>query len=69
VEEVMAAIGKATGDQWRHAGREPTIEQVLADPLLHLVMERDGVSLMHLRAVIIRAQVALRSRLCCGAAA
>ncbi len=28
---------------WRHAGAEPTVEEALADPVVRLVMARDGV--------------------------
>lgn len=49
---------------WREAGEEPALAEVLTDPLVHLVMRRDGVSRAQLEAVIARAQMALRSRLC-----
>jgi hypothetical protein len=34
--------------QWLEADREPTLVDVLADPLVHLVMRRDGVSMKEL---------------------
>ena len=34
--------------QWLEAGREPILVDVLADPLVHLVMRRDGVSMKEL---------------------
>lgn len=49
---------------WRKAGEEPDLAEVLADPLVHLVMRRDGVSRAQLEAVIARAQAALRACLC-----
>ena len=30
--------------RWRDAGTEPDLAEVLADPVVHLVMRRDGVS-------------------------
>jgi len=49
---------------WSVAGVEPALTEVLADPLVHLVMRRDGVSACALRRVIVAAQCKLRSRLC-----
>jgi hypothetical protein len=49
---------------WRKAGEEPDLAEVLADPLVHLVMRRDGVSLAQLQSVIARARVALRAGPC-----
>jgi hypothetical protein len=43
---------------------EPCLDEVLADPLVHLVMARDGVVMAELRAVVARAQCALLHRLC-----
>jgi hypothetical protein len=49
---------------WRNAGEEPDLADVLADPIVHLVMRRDGVSLAQLQSVIARARAALRVGLC-----
>ena len=49
---------------WRKAGEEPDLAEILADPLVHLVMRRDGVSLKELETVIARARAALRAELC-----
>jgi hypothetical protein len=49
---------------WRKAGEEPDLAEVLADPLVHLVMRRDGISLAQLQSVIARARAALRAGLC-----
>jgi len=54
---------------WREAGREPPLEDALSDPLVHLVMRRDGVTLAELVAVICRARVKLRRAPCCRRAA
>jgi hypothetical protein len=51
-------------DGWRLGGREPTLADVLADPLVHFVMRRDGVTLAELIGVIAEAQAKARRRLC-----
>jgi len=33
---------------WLEAGREPALVDLLADPVVHLVMRRDGVSMSEL---------------------
>jgi hypothetical protein len=53
-----------THDKYRHAGIEPRLDEVLADPLVHLVMARDRVGLAALQAVIADAQCRLRIRPC-----
>lgn len=49
---------------WRKPGEEPDLAEVLADPIVHLLMRRDGVSLPELQAVILRARATLRAGLC-----
>ena len=49
---------------WRTAGEEPDLAEVLADPLVHLVMRRDGVSFAQRVRVIAEARAALRECLC-----
>jgi hypothetical protein len=44
---------------WQEAGVEPDLCDVLADPLVHAVMRRDGVSQAQLRHVVTRARVQL----------
>jgi len=46
------------------AGVEPDLCEMLADPLVHLVMRRDGVSPTALKAVILRARAKLGAGLC-----
>ena len=41
------------------AGREPALDEVLADPLVHLVMRRDGVTQVALRRVVAEARAGL----------
>jgi hypothetical protein len=53
-------------DDWqspRSIGIEPTLHEVPADPLVHAVMRRDGVSRSALDAVIAQAQRQLSGRL------
>ena len=50
--------------RWRDAGTEPDLAEVLADPVVHLVMRRDGVSPCQLRQVIVEARKRLRGGLC-----
>lgn len=33
---------------WLEAGKEPALAELLADPLVHLVMRRDGVGMTEL---------------------
>jgi len=47
---------------WGKPGTEPPLCEVLADPLVHAVMRRDGVSRAALDSVIARAQRRLRTR-------
>ena len=55
--------------QWSAGGTEPALADLLADPIVHLVMRRDGVTEAELRHVVAAAQAVLRSRLCpCRAA-
>jgi hypothetical protein len=44
------------------AGWEPALSEILAEPLVHLVMRRDGVSLPSLRALIGQAQARLAGK-------
>jgi len=50
--------------RWRRAGEEPALEEVLADPVIHAVMRRDGVTLAELQAAIRRAQQRLQASPC-----
>jgi hypothetical protein len=63
----MSYIAKGTGRRaaWAEAGVEPSLTDILADPLLHLVMRRDGVTPAALAAVIVAAQATLARGLCC----
>ncbi len=46
------------------AGIEPDLCEVLEDPLVHLVMRRDGISPADLKAVMLRARAKLGAGLC-----
>jgi hypothetical protein len=39
-------------DMWRDPGIEPSLEDVLSDPLVHLVMRRDRLSVADVRQVM-----------------
>ena len=39
---------------WSAGGCEPRLDDVLADPIVHQLMRRDGVEPAHLRALIAR---------------
>ena len=54
---------------WLRPGEEPRLAEVLADPLVHLVMRRDGVSRAQLEAVIAAAQAQRRCDCGCRCAA
>ncbi len=53
-------------DPWAEPGCEPSLAEVLDDPLVHLVMRRDGVELLQLRQIIAQAQAQLGEGRCCG---
>ena len=55
--------------KWSEAGIEPGLAEVLADPLVHRVMRRDGVTMVELKTVIARARAALGIEPCCRCAA
>jgi hypothetical protein len=46
------------------AGMESDLCEMLSDPLVHLVMRRDGVSPAALKAVVVRARAKLGAGLC-----
>ena len=52
------------GEAWGKAGAEPRLADLLADPVVHLVMGRDHLARADLEAAIARGQLALRRRLC-----
>ncbi len=47
-------------DSWSEAGREPRIEDLMADPIVHLVMRRDGLTANQVWHWIFQAQRRLR---------
>ncbi len=49
---------------WSEAGEEPSLTDVLADPIVHLVMARDRLSRADLDRAVAYGQRLLRSRLC-----
>jgi hypothetical protein len=49
---------------WSEAGSEPKLADVLADPLVHLVMRRDGLARADVEAAVAFGQRQMRRRLC-----
>jgi len=49
---------------WTEAGEEPSLAEILADPIVHLVMARDRLSRADLDRAVAYGQRLLRSRLC-----
>jgi hypothetical protein len=60
----MRKIRNAIAHAWSEAGTEPPLAEVLADPLVHQVMRRDGVTPSELQRIIRQAQAQLRSGPC-----
>jgi len=54
---------------WSEAGEEPSLAEMLADPIVHLVMARDRLSRADVERAVAYGQRKLRSRLCCLCAA
>jgi len=51
-------------DVWLGAGKEPRLEDMLADPVVLAVMRRDQVAPAQLRLLLTEAQARLRRELC-----
>ena len=49
---------------WSEAGTEPKLADMLADPIVHLVMARDHLSRADVEKAVAYGQRLLRSRLC-----
>jgi hypothetical protein len=69
IEANGPARARSARNAWAHAGTEPRLDEVLADPLVQLVMRRDRVSPLQLRVLVAEAQARLRGDLCCRFAA
>ena len=54
---------RASNESW-NAGQEPKLADLLADPVVHLIMGRDRLVRSDVEAAIARGQSALRRRLC-----
>ena len=59
-----AKRSREAGEAWGQAGAEPQLADLLADPVVHLIMGRDHLARADLEAAIARGQSALRRRLC-----
>jgi hypothetical protein len=49
---------------WRHAGPEPSLDEALADPIVRLVLARDGLAAEDVGAAMRLAAARLRARDC-----
>jgi hypothetical protein len=58
------AVRMARGHRsaWSGAGREPSVDSMLADPIVHLVMRRDGVNESDVWRCVEDGRRALRAR-------
>ena len=53
---------RTRANQYGRAGTEPSMRDLLSDPLTHAVMARDKVSFNDLQAVVNKARETLRAR-------
>ena len=44
---------------WSKGGVEPSVAEILSDPIVHLVMRRDGVAMDDVRTLVHAARVSL----------
>ena len=54
---------------WSEAGTEPRLADLLADPIVHLVMARDHLSRADVESAVAFGRRQMRSRLCSRCAA
>ncbi|WP_156612524.1 hypothetical protein [Paramagnetospirillum marisnigri] len=59
-------VAKRAFDPWRHG--EPSLAEVMNDPIVHLLMRRDGLVADQVWPVVREAQSRLDRPLCSGAA-
>lgn len=55
---------RRAGNRWSMPGAEPDLTEVLAEPIVRLLMQRDGVSRCALVRVLATARAALRRGQC-----
>lgn len=53
---------RRSGQPYGTAGHEPSLEELLADPLVHLVLARDGLTVEGLRLEMLAARRCLLAR-------
>lgn len=51
---------------WQEPGIEPSLEDMFADPLVHLVMQRDGIGRADVEEAIDRARARLMAAKACS---
>ncbi len=49
---------------WGRAGVEPSVHEMLGDPIVHLVLRRDGIGAGDVLAALAKARAALRRGVC-----
>lgn len=59
-------LSRRAGDPWRHG--EPALAEVMGDPIVHLLMRRDGLGVDQVWPVVREAQSRLGRHLCQGVA-
>ncbi len=62
---VQAMTACFAEDMWKVAmnryGGEPTLEEVLSDPIVHRLMQADGINMLRLCEIMVKATLALAS--------
>lgn len=69
VKRSFATRAPRRSDRWGEAGVEPRLSDLLADPMIHQVMRRDGLKRADLEAAVAHGRAQLRRRLCSRCAA
>lgn len=59
-------VSRRAADPWRHG--EPTLAEVMNDPIVHLLMRRDGLAADQVWSVVLEVQSRLGRTLCPGVA-
>ena len=59
-------VSRRASDPWRHG--EPSLAEVMSDPIVHLLMNRDGLVADQVWPVVRDAQSRLGASLCPGVA-
>lgn len=63
IEEIARAEERPLQGPWSQPGEEPPVEDLMDDPMVRLVMARDGVGRAELETVVARGRTTLRRRM------